>query len=305
MESVIDENYIKNHINQSYVKSIINKDYIKDNIINEGWYRDINIFNGEELLKKYSLCSMKLNDLSMVVKNTNRSNNVTTISKIGNMKYRDIDYFECFNNIVFHYRHYTGLLFNDNTHDNYIVFNNTNQYISYVEHYPKIPTNHSSMICMFNFVFEIEKKNIDINSTLWESSDGKSYIKILYNNSGVVYRLNENESEIIVKTSSLLNKTASLSIRLLYSFTSFVYIIIYLYCNKIDEQPTLNGKTILNDTFKQCYLGNNVKEGSNQSFNGKYFDFSLLFGVYNNLFHNISESDALKINQYYKYIHEI
>ena len=91
--------------------------------------RYIYIFNGEKLLKKYSLCHMKLNELSMVIKNTNRGNNITTVSKIGNIKYKDINYFECFNNIVFHYRHYTGLLFNNNEHDNHIVFNNTNQYI--------------------------------------------------------------------------------------------------------------------------------------------------------------------------------
>ena len=86
--SVVNETCIKNHINSNYVKSIINKDYIKDSIMNQGWYRDVNIFNGEELLEKYRLCSMKLNDLRMVVKGTNRSNIVTTISKIGNMKYK-------------------------------------------------------------------------------------------------------------------------------------------------------------------------------------------------------------------------
>ena len=193
ISSIVDGTYIKNHINSNYVKSIINKDYIKDNIINQSWYRDANIFNGVELLKIYSLCSMKLNDLSMVVKNTNRSNNVTTISTIGKIKYKDIDYFECFNNIVFYYRHYTGLLFNDNTHDNHIVFNTANQYICYVEHCPKMPTNQLDIVCMFNFVFEFEKKSVDINSTLWDSSDGKSYIKILYNNSGIIYRFNENE----------------------------------------------------------------------------------------------------------------
>ena len=88
VESVVNETYIKNHIKSNYVKSIIDKAYIKDSIINELWYQDINIFNGEELLKKYSICRMKLNDLSMVVKNTNRSNNVTTISKIGNNKWK-------------------------------------------------------------------------------------------------------------------------------------------------------------------------------------------------------------------------
>ena len=104
------------------------------------------------------------------------------------------------NNIVSHYRHYSGVLFNDNTHDNHIVFNNTNQYISYVEHYPSIPSNHAAMASMFNFVFEVVKKSVDINSTLWESSDGRSYFKILYNNSGIVYRFNENEGESIINT---------------------------------------------------------------------------------------------------------
>ena len=192
--SIVDETYIKNHINSNYVKSVIDKGYIKDSIINEPWYRDVNILNGEELLKHYSICRMKLNDLSMVVKSTNRSN-VTTIPTIGHITYKDIDYFECFNNIVFHYRHYTGLLFNNNTHthNNHIVFNNTNQYTSYVEYYLQKPTYHASIVCMFNFVFEVVKKSVDINGTSCESSDGNSYIKILYNNSGIIYRINENE----------------------------------------------------------------------------------------------------------------
>ena len=303
--NLINETYIKNHINPSYVKSIIDKNYIKDNIINESWYQDVNIFNGEELLKKYSLCHMKLNDLSMVVKYTNRSNNITTVSKIGNIKYKDIDYFECFNNIVFHYRHYSGLLFNNNEHDNHIMFDNTNQYVSYVEHYPSIPNNQSAIVCLYNFTFEVIKKPVDINSTLWESSDGKSYIKILYNNSGIVYKFNENENEVIINTINLLNKKTTLSIRLMYTFTNFITVIIFLDGNKINESGSLNAKTVFNNTFKECYLGNNVKEGSNQSFYGKMYDFSYLFGVKDNNFHDISESDCLKIHQYYKYIHNI
>ena len=45
---------------------------------------------------------MMLNDLSKVVKNTTRSNNVTTISTIENIKYKDIDYFECVNRDLKH-----------------------------------------------------------------------------------------------------------------------------------------------------------------------------------------------------------
>ena len=40
---IMNESYIKYHINSDYVKSIIDKGYIKDSIINEPWYRDVNI----------------------------------------------------------------------------------------------------------------------------------------------------------------------------------------------------------------------------------------------------------------------
>ena len=79
----------------------------------------------------------------------------------------------------------------------------------------------------------------------------------------------------------------------------------YLNGNEIDDQVTYNSITILNDTIKERCLENNVKEGSSQSFNGKFYDFSLLFDVYDGIYHDISRSDALKINQYYKYIHNI
>ena len=198
----------KNHINANYVKSIIDKNYIKDSIINESWYRDNNIFTGEELLKKYSFCWINLNALSMVIKNANKSNNVTMISKIGNNRHKDIDYFECFNNIAFNFRHYSGLLIKNIVFDNYMQFNNTNQYISYTEHYPKIPSSRSHIVYLFNFVFQVEKKSI--NSTLWESNNGKSYIKILFNHSGIIYKLDENSSEFIINTSSLLDKKSIL-----------------------------------------------------------------------------------------------
>ena len=303
--SVIYESYITNHINSNYVKSIIDKKYITDSTINESWFQDINIFDGEELLKKYSICGMKLNDLSMVVKSTNKSNNVTTISKIGYIEYKDVDYYDCYNNIVFYYRHYTGLLLNNNTHDNHIVFNNTNQYLSYVEHYPELPANHSYIVFMFNFLFEVEKKSVDINSTLWESSNGKSYIKILYNNSGIIYKFNENIGEFIVNTPSLLNNKTVLSIRFLLTFTDLLSVIVYLNNSKIDSDRSTYTKRMFNNTFQECYLGNNVKEGSNQSFNMKMYDFLYLFVVYDNSGHDIKESDALKIHEHYYYIYNI
>ena len=146
---------------------------------------------------------------------------------------------------------------------------------------------------------------MDINSALWESSDGKSYIKILYNNSGIVYEFNENENEVIINTTNLLSKKTTLAIKLMYSFTSFINVIMFLDGNKSDESLSINAKTIFNNTFKDCYLENNVKEGSNQSFNGKIYNFSYLFGVKDNHFYDINESHCLKIHQYYKYIHEI
>ena len=41
---------------------------------------------------------------------------------------------------------------------------------------------------MFNFVIELIKKNIDINSTLFISQDELQYIKLLYNNQGIVFK---------------------------------------------------------------------------------------------------------------------
>ena len=103
----------------------------------------------------------------MVVKNTNKNNNITTITELGNCKYKYIDSFECFNNSVFNFQHYSGLLINNIIFDNYLQFSNTNQYISYVEHYPVIPPNNSYIFLCLILYFK-SKKTININSILWE-----------------------------------------------------------------------------------------------------------------------------------------
>ena len=151
--NLINDTYIKNHVNSSYVKSIIDKNYIKDNIINESWYQDNYKYIGESILRRCAICCINLEDLSMVVKNTN-SSNVTTISKIANYRYKDKDYFECYNNPIFEFRHYTTLLFNNIVFGNYIKFKNTNQYITFTEYYKYEAINRF----VLNFIFEVENK---------------------------------------------------------------------------------------------------------------------------------------------------
>ena len=89
------------------------------------------------------------------------------------------------------------------------------------------------------------------------------------------------------------------------TFTNTLSVIVYLNNSKIDTNGSFNTKTIFDDSFHECYLGNNIKQGSNERFNGHLYNFSLLFGIDYNTHHDISESDAFKIHQYYNYIHNI
>ena len=151
---------------------------------------------------------MNLEDLSMIVKNTD-SSNISTISKIAKYRYKDKAYFECFNNPIFTFRHYTTLLNNNIVPNKYIKFNNTNQYITYTEFYSLVT---SINYYAFNFIFKVEKKQVDINSTLWDSHNGKSYINFLYNNQGIIYKINENVNENIINiTSRFLDKKSKIN----------------------------------------------------------------------------------------------
>ena len=134
------------------------------------------------------------------------------INKFQNHKYRfnDFYYFSCEINVSYRYKHYSFAIFSDVITDKYIHFNNTNQKIKYTDIFNK-KTELKSF--MFNFVIEPEKKSIDINSTLFQSGQD-TYIKILYNNQGIIFKFGDMYkirpiyiNEIITPTpETLLNK---------------------------------------------------------------------------------------------------
>ena len=88
-------------------------------------------------------------------------------------------------------------------------------------------------------------------------------------------------------------------------FTNTLTVIVYLNNSKIDSDGSFNCKTIFNDFFHECYLGNNLKQGSTESFNGRLYNFSLLFIVDDNYGDSINETYTFKIHQYYNHIHNI
>ena len=145
--------------------------------------------------------------------------------------------------------------------------------------------------------FKLRKKSVDINSTLWQSNDGKSYVKILYNNSGVIDKLNELGNEIIINTDSLLHRKSILSIHCMVTFINSIIVVVYLNDNVISRGRLFNQTSIFTNSFHECYLGNNLSQGSIESFNGRFYDFMLLYGI--------EETDAYYLHQYYKYIHNI
>ena len=218
-------------------------------------YKDNYKYIGESILRRCAFCWMNLEELSMIVKNTDNSN-IATISKIANYRYKDIDYFEFFNNPIYNFRHYTTLLINNIVFGNYKKFNNTNQYITYTEFYPVYTYLRKYL---FNFIFEVEKNSVDLNSTLWECNNGKSYIKILYNNQGIIYKINENANEKIINlTSSLLNRKSNLMIYCLYTLLlSNIIVKVYLDGILLSEINDNNPKTIFTESFHQSYIGNN------------------------------------------------
>ena len=108
------------------------------------------------------------------------------INKFQNHKYKfsDFYYFTCENNPSYHYKHYSFAIFPEVVTDNYVYFNNTNQWIKYTDIFNKRDNLFS---VMFNFVVEPKKKDIDINSTLMQN-ETDNYIKILYDNKGIVIK---------------------------------------------------------------------------------------------------------------------
>ena len=157
------------------------------------------------------MCYWNLDDISSVDKTI--STNVI-INKFENQKYKfnDFYYFTCLNSPSYHYKHYSLAIFPEVVTDSYIYFNNTNQRLKYTDILIK-EDNFKSVA--FNFIVEPEKKAVDINSTIFQSGND-NYIKILYNNQGIVFKFGDmienfkinptHPNEIIVPTTALFKK---------------------------------------------------------------------------------------------------
>ena len=287
-------------VKDTYLPSIITSDYIKDRIINESYFKDMLKFQGPCILKRTSLCWWDL-DKECDDDKTIGVNSVI-INKFQNQKnlFNDFYYFTTQNNPTYHYKHYSFEIFPEVITDNYIFFNNTNQRIKYTDIFNK-RVDLSSI--MFNFVVEPQKKTVDINSTLWEC-ENDNYIKILYNNQGLVVRFDFMKkimpnviNEIVAPTTeSLLRKNVISVYCGDINSTNWEKIIIDVNSNKIYEDTmTVDTDMIKNHQYHHFYIGNN--NDNSQSFNGKIYNYSML--------QNITESEAINLHEYYKYIHNI
>ena len=170
-------------VKDGYVNSIVTTDYIKNNIIHQSYFKDLKKFQGPCILKRIALCWWDLENESHVDKTISTD---VIINKFQNEKnvFNDFYYFTCENSPTYHYKHYSFEIFPEVITDNYIHFDNTDQRIKYKDIFNK--RSELSSI-MFNFIVEVEKKSVDINSTLWEC-ENDNYIKILYNNQGIVVK---------------------------------------------------------------------------------------------------------------------
>ena len=293
-------------VKSTYVPSVVTADYIKHKVQNESYFKDLLKFQGPCILTRCAICYWDLNNESNVDKTIGV--NDVIINKFQNQKHRfnDYYYFISQNNPTYHYKHYSFAIFPDVINDNYIYFNNTNQKIKYTDIFNKV-TNFTSLV--FNFVIEPEKKTVDINSTLMEC-ENDNYIKLLFNNQGIIFKMGkmiENyilnpiyPNEIIVSLSStLLNKKNILTF-FYDSINDKILIILngqFVYENKsiilfIIEQGKDN---LMTHKYHDFYLGNN--NDNSQSFNGKFYNYSML--------QNINEQEAINLHEYYKYIHNI
>ena len=73
-------------------------------------------------------------------------------------------------------------------------------------------------------------------------------------------------------------------------------IIVFVNSNKIYERSLyIYNSTIFTHQYHDIYLSNN--HDYTQSFNGKFYDYSMV--------QNITESEALNLHEYYKYIHNV
>ena len=292
-------------VKDGYIKSIISTDYLKNNILNQSYYKDLLKFQGPVILKKCALCWWDL-DIEADVDKTISTNVI--INKFQNQqhKFNDFNYFICKNSPTYHYKHYSFEIFPEVITDNYIYFNNTNQRIKYTDIFNKLISLKS---IMFNFIIEPKKKSVDINSTLIEC-ENDNYIKLLYNNQGIVFKFGKMTMDfytqitfpneiVVATTSTMLNKKNVITF--FYDSDNSKILIIHnsqIIYNKNDIilfTIELGKDNLLTHKYHDFYLGNNAD--NSQSFNGKFYDYSML--------QNITESEAINLHEYYKYIHNI
>ena len=291
-------------VKDTYVPSVVTEDYIKNKVINESYFKELLKFQGPAILTRCSLCYWDLNNVSDVDKTIGV--NSVTINKFHNQKHKfnDFYYFTTEKQPNYNYKHFSFSVFNYINNDNYIFFNNTNQRVNFVDSFLK---RNQLFSFAFNFIISPEKKTVDINSTLFQSGTD-NYIKILYNNQGIIFRFGDmyNASgdyvleSIIPTLTSLLNRKNVITIY----FNGINDInrnnrksIVYVNGNKIQDivlniAPSFISYTQQYNNFQLC---NNTD--NSQSFNGKFYDFSML--------QNISVEEMINLHEYYKYIHNI
>ena len=147
---------------------------------------------------------------------------------------------------------------------------------------------------------------------LFITPDENNYMKLLYNNKGIVvkFELMEeqypthdiNSNEIIVPTTETLLKKCVILFYYSVSHTKRIVTvnndIIYDKNNiKIGGRyvTTPSSVSIFTHQYHDFYLWNN--NDSSKSFNGKFYNFSYL--------QNITEKEANNLHQCYNYIHDI
>ena len=293
-------------VKPTYVPSVVTTDYIKNKVVNESYFKDMLKFQGPCILKRCALCWWNLDIEADVDKTINTTD--VTINKFQNQKHRfnDFYYFTTENNPTYYYKHYSTAIFSTIISHNYIYFNNTNQRIKYTDSFVK---KDNLITLSFNFIIEPEKKNIDINSTLFQS-ETNNYIKLLYDNQGIIYKFGDMykadskrtyiEEVVIPTPTTLLNRKNVITIYI--SGFNDIYpekIIVYVNSNKIYDS-TISISPSLVDSFnaQQYHIFNLCNNNDNsQSFNGKFYDYSML--------QNITEQEAINLHEYYKYIHNI
>ena len=289
-------------VKPTYVPSIVTTDYIKNKIVNESYFKDMLKFQGPCILKRCVLCWWDLDNESHVDKTISTNVIINKFQNEQNVFNNDFHYFTCINQPFYYYKHYSFEIFPEVITDNYIYFDNT-QRIKYKDIFNK-EVNLKSFA--FNFVIEPEKKTVDINSTIFEC-ESDNYIQLLYNNQGIVFKfgkLIENYiasptfvNEIIVPTTTMLNKQNVITF--LHAEGDVINIlnsqIVYENKNIVIFVVEPGKDNLMTHKYHYFYLGNN--SDNSQSFKGKFYNFSML--------QNITESEAINLHEYYKYIHNI